>query len=653
MLKFASRPFLKIAPSFASFGLIVSLLSVAACSDKDPEYYHVDGDGSDGGNGNVGNSGGGAPDGAGGESSDGVGGNGGVSSGGGSQGGSGGSQEVSTGGFQAAGGAEPATGGVGEPAACEGELPNEGGSGEHTVTVDIQSSLGDLPHFWNTFGTGHMGLYLREDRGWGELLMEHTRDGVKNLGLTSLRQHGLFHDDLGIYREVDGVPVYDFSKSDIIFDFMVNLGIEPIVELAPMPHDLAADPNATVFDWGMIISPPKDYDRWRELVQTFVAHSIERYGLDIVSKWYFEVWNEPECCNRKFFAGSLQEYHQLYDYAAAGVRAAYPEGRVGGPVTSQPQELVGNSGSGVAFLDHVTTDNYVTPGSPGVLDFFSYHSWSFVGGAVDGYFQGVDLLNSYGLDHIPIAITEFGPTYQFGLEDEPQEMDQGAAFVVQTFSDISQRAAREGIRFPITYSWWVLSDVFEEEPEEYRQNDPFIGCMGLTSRENIHKPAYNAYKFLAQMGHEQVDLSVEGPGHVGGMAAQDAGGGVQVIIYNGQNPGPGPSGMGDTEDKYYNIAAAQDIAVSLSGLDPTVAYDVTAYRVDEVRGNAYAIWDDPLRMNRKPMSEMSDEDWQTLRDAMDSPPEPVGEALCGGTFSQTFSLSSPGVLFINFVPALR
>jgi hypothetical protein len=335
------------------------------------------------------------------------------------------------------------------------------------------------------------------------------------------------------------------------------------------------------------------------------------------------------------------------------VRAAYPEGRVGGPVTSQPQELVGNSGSGVAFLDHVTTDNYVTPGSPGVLDFFSYHSWSFVGGAVDGYFQGVDLLDSYGLNHIPIAITEFGPTYQFGLEDEPQEMDQGAAFVVQTFSDISQRAARGGIRFPITYSWWVLSDVFEEEPEEYRQEDPFIGCMGLTSRENIHKPAYNAYKFLAQMGHEQVDLSVEGAGDVGGMAAQNESGGVQVIVYNGQNPGPGPSGMGDTEAKYYNIAAAQNVAVSLSGLDPTVSYDVTAYRIDEVRGNAYAIWDDPARMNRKPMSEMSEDDWQTLRDAMDSPPEPIGEALCGGTFSQTFSLSSPGVLFINFVPALR
>ena len=126
----------------------------------------------------------------------------------------------------------------------------------------------------------------------------------------------------------------------------------------------------------------------------------------------------------------------------------------------------------------------------------------------------------------------------------------------------------------------MLSDVFQED--QYREDDPFIGCMGLISRENIRKPAYNAYHFLAQMGGEQID--------------------------------------------------------------PTLAYDVTAYRVDESHGNAYATW---AAQGRPSMSAMTEEHWQALRDTMNSPPEPLGEALCGETFAASFELSSPGVLFVT------
>ncbi len=517
---------------------------------------------------------------------------------------------------------------------CQADFPTANTDGaDHKVTV-TPDSWGELPHFWNTFGTGHLGLYLREDRNWGETLQAHTAEGVEKLGMDRIRSHGIFHDDIGIYsEEEDGTPVYSWENADQIMDFLVDLDIDPIVELAPMPADMAADPSETVFDWEMIISPPKDYALWQELVRQFVQHYIDKYGTEEVSTWDFEVWNEPECCNNKFWAGTLEEYYQLYDAAAAGVREALPNGRVGGPVVSQPLELENNSEAGVKFLDHITSTD-------GTLDFFTYHSWSFVGGAVDGYFQGIDLLESYGFTEMPIAITEFGPTWEFGLYDEPQEMDQGAAFVAQTFSDISQRCAQDGTRFPMTYSWWVLSDIFEEGM--YREDDPFIGCMGLITRENIHKPAYNAYRFLAQMGTEQVELSVEGSGSVGGMAARDADGGVQILIYNGQNPGNGP-----TDDTYYEVTDEQEISLTLAGIDPETAYDVTAYRVDKTRGNAYAVWQS---QGRPSMSEMSEDDWQALRDSMDSPAEPIGQALCGDTFSETFQLPSPGVLFVTLVP---
>jgi len=552
---------------------------------------------------------------------------------------------------------------------CEGPFPTEDVSAAEYKVAAGGGSLGVLPHFWNTFGLGRLGLYLPsssldaafqgqdktnfDTRKWSEVFREQTVEAVQTLGMNSVRAHGTFHDDIGIYSEDSaGTPVYNWTRSDEIFHFLVDSGIAPIVELASMPAALALDPSQTVFDWKMIVSPPKDYAKWGDLVEAFVAHSVAEFGAEEVNKWYFEVWNEPECCDGKFWKGGPEGYFQLYDEAAAGVKAALPTGRVGGPVSSQPAQLTGgewDGGAGVQFLNHI--------GDTGSLDFFSFHTWDFLDGSVNGYFQGLDLLDSHGKTTVPIAVTEFGPTWEFGLREvgmdgvwEPQERDQGATFVAQTYANIAQKCALESKRFPITYAWWTLSDVFDEgydDSEDYvLEQNPFIGAMGLYSRESIKKPAYNAYKFLAQLGTEQQTLTVEGnPGDVGGMAARDTvDGGIQVLLYNGQDPGGGFS-----VDSYYTVAPAATMGVTVTGLNPDMAYDVTAYRVDETHGNAFALWD---AQGRPTMSAMSAENWQALRDGMESPPEPVAAAVCGTTFSQTFSLSSPGVLLLTLEPAV-
>jgi beta-xylosidase len=169
--------------------------------------------------------------------------------------------------------------------------------------------------------------------------------------------------------------------------------------------------------------------------------------------------------------------------------------------------------------------------------------------------------------------------------------------------------------------------------------------MGLLTRESIKTPAYNAYKFLAKLGNEQLALSVEGGAGVGGMASRNTTtGGVEIILYNGQNPGEGFA-----TDTYYATAAAQDIGITVSGLNPDWAYDVTLYRVDDVRGNSFAAWD---TAGKKTMATMSESEWESLRTAMEPPAEPVGQALCGTGLSKTFSLSSPGVMLLTIEPSV-
>jgi xylan 1,4-beta-xylosidase len=644
-------------------------LSASACSSSTNDAG--DDDETNGGTAGVTNTGGNAGTGSPNGGNSGNSGNGGNAGSGGPVGGSG---PLGGSGGSGGSGVNGGTGGLGaagvggtpdiDTVPCEGDFPTEDVSGSARRVTAGGTSWGFLPHFWSTYGLGRIGLYLSQSqlpaafqaqdktnfdgKRWSEVLKEHTTDAVANLGLRSVRAHGLFHDDVGIYSEPGGTPAYDFTRSDIIFDFLVQNNVAPIIELASMPAALASDPSQTVFDWKMIVSPPKDYARWQGLVQAFVEHSVERYGADVVNSWYFEVWNEPECCSNKFWKGTLQDYFRLYDAAAAGVRAALPNGRVGGPVSSQVVELTDNSRAGIQFLDHIRDTN-------GTLDFFTYHTWDFLNGAVNGYFTALDLLDSYGRNTLPIAVTEFGPTWEFGLRGtadepawEPQETNQGAVFAAQTYSDIAQRCAQQQKRFPITFAWWTLSDVFDEgyadQADYVLEQQPFIGAMGLLTRESIKTPAYNAYKFLAKLGNEQLALSVEGGAGVGGMASRNSTtGGVQIILYNGQNPGDGFS-----SDTYYQVAAAQEIGITVSGLNPEWAYNVTSYRVDDVRGNAFAAWD---MAGKKTMASMSQSEWQALRTAMEPPAEPVGQALCGTSMSKKFSLSSPGVLLVTIEPA--
>ena len=91
------------------------------------------------------------------------------------------------------------------------------------------------------------------------------------LGVETVRAHGILDDDLGVYREVDDKPVYDWTGIDRVYDTVLALGMRPIVELGFMPRDLASDPSRTVFTYRGIISPPKDWDRWADLVRALVV----------------------------------------------------------------------------------------------------------------------------------------------------------------------------------------------------------------------------------------------------------------------------------------------------------------------------------------------------------------------------------------------
>ena len=85
------------------------------------------------------------------------------------------------------------------------------------------------------FGSGRAILSLRDG------YRQDLRTVKQATGFEYIRFHAIFDDDVGLYDEVDGHPVYNFSYVDQIYDGLLENGVRPFVELSFMPRKLAAE----------------------------------------------------------------------------------------------------------------------------------------------------------------------------------------------------------------------------------------------------------------------------------------------------------------------------------------------------------------------------------------------------------------------------
>src|SRR5450631_4719294 len=157
---------------------------------------------------------------------------------------------------------------------------------QETVEINSDAPTTPFPHFWEQmFGSGRAILTLRES----------YRDDVRAVKQVAdfhyVRFHAILHDEVGVYNEDQhGNPIYNFSYVDQIYDGLLKQGIRPVVEISFMPKKLAFNPDALhPFWYKQNVSPPKSLEAWDVLMAHFAQHLVERYGIDEVAQWYFEV----------------------------------------------------------------------------------------------------------------------------------------------------------------------------------------------------------------------------------------------------------------------------------------------------------------------------------------------------------------------------
>ncbi len=357
------------------------------------------------------------------------------------------------------------------------------------ILVDTMAARHPFPHYWEKmFGSGRAILSLRDS-------YRNDLRSVKQItDFTYVRFHAIFHDEVGVYDEdSQGQPVYNFSYVDQIYDGVLANGVRPFVEISFMPNKLAASNILQPFWYKPNVSPPKDWNRWDALITAFGQHLVDRYGLEEVSQWYFEVWNEP---NLDFWAGQPKQetYWDLYDHTALAIKRISPRLRVGGPATAQAawvDAMISHCTDKHIPLDYVSTHVYANDTAQDV-----FHSQEniprdqMVCRAVKNVHNQI---TTSAMPNLPLIWSEFNASYK----NEPEVTD--AIYMGPWLADTIRQC--DGLVDSMSY--WTFSDVFEEQGVV---KTPFYGGYGLIAENGIPKPAFNAFKLLHKLGDERIDL---------------------------------------------------------------------------------------------------------------------------------------------------
>jgi xylan 1,4-beta-xylosidase len=416
-----------------------------------------------------------------------------------------------------------------------------------TITVDAAAPTQPFPHFWeHMFGSGRAVLSLRES------YREDLRAVRSVTALSYVRFHGILDDDIGVYSEGPrGRPIYNFSYVDQVYDGLLANGVRPFVELSFMPGRLAQRNIRHSFWYHPVVSPPRDYRRWDALITALARHLVQRYGIDEVSHWYFEVWNEP---NLDFWAGSpkQQTYWTLYDHTARSLKAVDARLRVGGPATAQAAWVA-------AFIRHCQQH-----GVP--VDFVSSHvygddSKKDVFGATGHISREHMVCSAVAKVHaeiqaspqpsLPLIWTEFNASFSNHSDvTDAAFMGPWLAATVRQCDGLVQ-----------DMSYWTFSDVFEEQGVV---KTPFYGGFGLLAVGGIPKPAFNAFALLHQLGEQRLaNDSTET------LVTRRADGALIIALWNYVDVGA--------------TASARRVAVQVSNLNANTA---SIQQVDAEHGDA-------------------------------------------------------------------
>ncbi|MBC7829575.1 MAG: beta-xylosidase [Chitinophagaceae bacterium] len=479
--------------------------------------------------------------------------------------------------------------------------------GSATIKVDLAREKGPMTPIWAWFGYDEPNYtYMKDGK---KLLSEiaalspvpvYVR--VHSLLCTGDGTAALKWGSTNAYTEdANGHPVYDWKIVDSIFDTYIQRGMKPLAQIGFMPEALSVKPTPYKHNWkpgdpyGNIFTgwayPPKDYNKWRELVYQWVKHSVERYGQKEVESWYWEVWNEPN----GYWKGTQEEFFKLYDYAADGLKRALPTARIGGP------NIAGTSSANATnwmhnFIKHCLYEtNFATGKKGSPLEVILFHAkgsptlknglvWMNMAPQLRDIAAGIKIAGTYPeTKNLPLIVGESDPEgcAACGMATNPSNAYRNgtmySSYTAATFARKYELADQYNGNLIGAVSW---SFEFEDQPW-------FYGFRDLATN-GVDKPVLNVFRMFGMMKGNRVgvesnrmyelktilDSSIRKQPEIGALAAKDKKN-AAIMIWNYHD-----------EDKQ---SPGESIQIDISNI-PANNFRLTEFRIDSEHSNSYEAW---------------------------------------------------------------
>jgi xylan 1,4-beta-xylosidase len=374
--------------------------------------------------------------------------------------------------------------------------------------------------------------------------------------------------------------------------------MKPLVQIGFMPEALSAKPQPYRHYWKPgdpyqdiytgWAHPPKDYNKWRELIYQWALHCLQRYGNKEVESWYWEVWNEP---NISYWQGTLEEFCKMYDYAADGLLKAIPAAKIGGcDITGGGSKFL------TGFIRHcLDSTNYATGQKGSPLHLLLYHAKGSprvvngrvlmnVGAQMRNIRDAMKTIQGFpALRELPQVIGESDPEgcAACGMHTNPENAYRNgtmySSYTAASFARKYLLADSMKANLMGAVSW---SFEFENQPW-------FYGFRDLATN-GVDKPVLNVFRMFGKMKGRRVevtgdrmyslqqfiDSSVRGQSDIGALAAKtDRSASIMIWNYHDRD----------------STGADEEVSISLNGL-PAGKARIIEYRVDQQHSNSYERW---------------------------------------------------------------
>lgn len=451
--------------------------------------------------------------------------------------------------------------------------------------VDCTASGRELFHKWRTFiGVGRAK----------ELLYAEVQDMLRRLqqdvGFRYLRFHGIFSDDMLVCRpNKDGSLQFSFTLIDKVLDFILSVGLKPLIQFSFMPAALATDPQKTIFSSPFTISPPRRMDDWNTLVELFLSHIRGRYGAQEIRSWLYSVWNEPDTSIQMFGFNDDRQFFELFENTWQTVKRFDPTLIFGSPslypTTSHETDwmkrflnFTRNRNCVPQFMDiHYYSDNFEnfnhedsTFATPPVFSDDADHFSRFLA-------KMEPLCRELEIQHLPLYITEWNLTVSH--RNLINDTCFKAAYVAKNFLDNYDRTDAIG--------YWSLTDLIEEYQPSHQT---FHGGLGLFTQNGIKKPPYYAMVLLRQLGDTLLSSGN------GWFITRRDDGSIAAILYNYEHFDPLflEEGFGlslTSREGVFPRRRSLEVTLPLTGL-PCGMYRIRETVLNQTWGSAYDRWVD-------------------------------------------------------------